>query len=126
MPPRIIPISRLPISDSITITIITIQPLAVGITTRMEEPIPEVRITAVVPTAAAVLAAITKCSMALQITPPPLHRLLPPAIVPFAVQINQDVPRLGAFAGPDDPATFEFIHDARGAGVAQAQAALQE
>ena len=54
------------------------------------------------------------------------HRFLPAAIGAFAVQVNQDVARFGAFAGADDAAVFEFVHDARGAAVAQAQAALEQ
>jgi hypothetical protein len=49
-----------------------------------------------------------------------LHRALAAAVGARAVQVNQDVPRLGAFAGADDAATFQFVHDARGAGVAEA------
>src|SRR5439155_15598069 len=52
--------------------------------------------------------------------------LLPAAVGAGAVEINQDVPRLRAFARADEAAVFQFIHDARGAGVAETQAALQQ
>src|ERR1022692_2685190 len=55
----------------------------------------------------------------------PSHRLLPRAVVAFAVQVNQDFARFGAFALADDTAIFQFIHDARGPAVAEAQATLQ-
>ena len=42
------------------------------------------------------------------------------------IQIDQNVARLGAFARADDAAVFQFVHDARGAGIAEAQAALQQ
>src|ERR1019366_1300564 len=54
------------------------------------------------------------------------HRLLPAAVYSSAIQINQNVARLGAFAGADDAAAFQFVHDARGAGVTEAQAALEQ
>src|SRR5260370_14664612 len=43
-----------------------------------------------------------------------------------AVQVNQNVPRFGAFAGADDAAVFQLIHDAGGAAIAEAQTALQQ
>src|SRR5439155_25053734 len=46
------------------------------------------------------------------------------SISAFAVQIDQDIPRLGAFARAYDPAILKLIHYARGAGVTQTQAAL--
>ena len=48
---------------------------------------------------------------------PCLHRLLPAAVHSGAVQINQNVARLGTFAGADDAAAFQFVHDARGAAL---------
>src|SRR5258706_12373243 len=48
------------------------------------------------------------------------------AIRPAPVQINENVPRLRSFAGADDAAVFQFIHDARSAGVAEPQPALHE
>jgi len=47
-------------------------------------------------------------------------------IRPATVQVNQDVTRLGAFAGADDAAVLQLIHDAGGAAIAEAQAALEE
>ncbi len=44
----------------------------------------------------------------------PSNRALPRAIRATAVQINQDVARFCAFAGADDAAIFQFVHDARG------------
>ena len=55
-----------------------------------------------------------------------LHRFLPPAIVALAVKVYEDVARFGTFAGADDAAAFEFIHDARGAGVTKTQATLHQ
>ena len=52
--------------------------------------------------------------------------LLSLAVCAAAVQINEDVARLGAFAGADDAAVLQFIHDARGAAIAEAQAALEQ
>ena len=49
---------------------------------------------------------------------PCLNRALPAAIGAAAVQINQDVARLGTFAGADDAPALQFVHNARGAGVA--------
>src|SRR5687768_11053588 len=49
-----------------------------------------------------------------------------PAVSAGAVQINQNVARLGAFAGADDAAIFEFVHNAGSARIAEAQAPLQE
>ncbi len=40
--------------------------------------------------------------------------------------INQNIPRLRAFAGADNAAVFQFIHDPRRAGVPQPEPALQE
>src|ERR1700690_1755579 len=54
------------------------------------------------------------------------HRFLPAAIGAATVQINQYVPRLGALAGPDDAAVFQFVHDASRARVTQAQTPLHE
>jgi hypothetical protein len=42
----------------------------------------------------------------------------------FHIQINQDVARFGALARADDAAVLEFIHDARGAGIAEPQAGV--
>src|ERR1017187_5084911 len=55
-----------------------------------------------------------------------LHRALRAAVGTRAVQINQYVPWLGAFARADDAAAFQFVHDARGAGVAEPQPALHQ
>src|ERR1017187_5538550 len=55
-----------------------------------------------------------------------LHRALRAAVGAPALEIYQDVARLGAFAGADDAAAFQFVHDARGAGVAEAQPPLQQ
>ena len=49
-----------------------------------------------------------------------------PAVGAGAIEINEDVAGFGAFARADDAAVFQFIHDAGGAGVAEAQAALHE
>src|ERR1035437_7820214 len=54
------------------------------------------------------------------------NRALPAAIRAAAVEVYQDFARLGAFAGADDAAAFEFVHDARSAGVAETQAALHQ
>src|SRR5665213_3828788 len=54
------------------------------------------------------------------------NRFLSAAVRAAAVEVNQNVARLRAFAGADDAAIFQFVHDARGAGVAEAQAALHE
>jgi hypothetical protein len=43
-----------------------------------------------------------------------------------AVEVDEDVAGFSAFAGADDAAVFEFVHDAGGAGVAEAEAALEE
>src|ERR1035438_870219 len=56
----------------------------------------------------------------------PSHRTLPRAVMTFAVEVNQDFARLGAFALADDAAVFQFIHDASGSAVAEAQATLQQ
>ena len=42
------------------------------------------------------------------------------------VEINENLARLRADARADDPAILNFVHDARGAAVAEFQAALQE
>src|ERR1017187_2375446 len=55
-----------------------------------------------------------------------LHRALRTAVGAAAVEIYQDFARLGSLAGADDAAAFEFVHDARGAGVAEAQPALHQ
>lgn len=52
--------------------------------------------------------------------------LLAPAVRTSAIQINEDVARLGALAGADNAPVLQFIHDARGAAVAEAEAALEE
>src|SRR5450755_1852666 len=56
----------------------------------------------------------------------PSHRALPRAVVAFTVQVNQDFARLGAFAFADDAPVLQFVHDARGAAIAEAEAALQQ
>src|ERR1017187_8399179 len=43
-----------------------------------------------------------------------------------AVQVNEDVARFLAVARADNPAILQFIHDASGAAIAKAQAALEE
>src|SRR5882724_10081791 len=53
-------------------------------------------------------------------------RILGPAIGSAAVQIDQNIPRFRPVAGADDPAVFQFIHNARGAAIAKAQAPLQK
>src|ERR1039458_5248367 len=55
-----------------------------------------------------------------------LHRALRGDSGAAAVEIYQDFARLGTLAGADDAAAFEFVHDARGAGVAEAQTALHQ
>ena len=52
--------------------------------------------------------------------------MLPIAIRAAAVQIDENIARFGAFAWADDAAILQFIHDAGGAGVTEAQAALHE
>src|SRR5438034_9854884 len=52
--------------------------------------------------------------------------LLSLAVGAGAVEVNQNVARFGAFAGADDAAVFQLVHDARRAGVAEAQPALKE
>src|SRR5258708_3770754 len=54
------------------------------------------------------------------------HRALPRAVVAFAIEVDQDFARLRAFALTDDAAILQFVHDARGAAVAETQAALQQ
>src|ERR1035437_4625605 len=54
------------------------------------------------------------------------HRALRAAVRAAAVEVYQNFARLGALAGADDATAFEFVHDARGPGVAEAQAALHE
>src|SRR3979411_15430 len=56
----------------------------------------------------------------------PMARIAATAVGAAAVEVDKNVARFGAFAGADDAAVFQFIHDAGGAGVAQAQAALHE
>ena len=57
---------------------------------------------------------------------PQSHRFLSAAIGAAAVEINQNFARLGAFARTDDAAAFQFVHDARGAAVAEPQTPLHE
>jgi len=45
---------------------------------------------------------------------------------PLAQINDQNVARLGSFAGAHDSPVLEFIHDPRGAAVAQAQPALEQ
>src|SRR5437899_9296592 len=52
--------------------------------------------------------------------------LLPRAIGAGAVEVDENVARFSAFAGADDAAVFEFVHDAGGAAIAEAEASLQE
>ena len=47
-----------------------------------------------------------------------------PAVRASAVQINQDVPRLRALARAHNAAIFQFVHDARGASVAEPEPPL--
>src|ERR1035437_6959775 len=54
------------------------------------------------------------------------NRALPAAIGTAAVEVNQDFARLGTVALTDDAAIFQFVHDARGAAVTEAQAAVQQ
>src|ERR1035437_2028654 len=54
-----------------------------------------------------------------------LNRFLPAAVGTAAVEVNQDFARLGTVALADDAAIFQFVHDARRAAVAEAQAAVQ-
>src|ERR1039458_3030696 len=56
----------------------------------------------------------------------PSNGTLPAAVRARAVQINQNVARLGAFAGADDAAIFQFVHDARRPRVAEAQPPLHQ
>src|ERR1051325_2740460 len=48
------------------------------------------------------------------------------AVGAAAIEVHQDFAGFGAVRWADDAAVFKFIHHARGAAVAQAQAALQE
>ena len=48
------------------------------------------------------------------------------AVRAAAVEVNQDFTRFRAVARADDAAIFQFVHNARGAAVAEAQAALQQ
>jgi hypothetical protein len=48
------------------------------------------------------------------------------AVCAATVQVDQNVARFLAVAGADDPAVLEFIHDAGGTTVAEAQAVLEE
>src|SRR5438093_6727188 len=52
------------------------------------------------------------------------NSLLP--LLRLPIQVNQNVPRLRPFARADDPAVFQFIHDARRPPIAEAQAPLQQ
>ena len=54
------------------------------------------------------------------------HCVLARAVVAFAVEVNEDVAWLGAFARADVAAFFEDVHDAGGAAVADLEPALQE
>src|SRR6266481_2757044 len=53
-----------------------------------------------------------------------LHRRLP--ICPLAIQVDQDISGLSAFAWPDDPAILQLVHDTGGAAIPQPQAPLQK
>src|SRR5262249_31941815 len=53
-------------------------------------------------------------------------KLLPVVICIGHVQINQNIAWLSPFARAHNAAIFQFIHDTRGASVAQTQAALQK
>src|SRR5688500_15873171 len=55
-----------------------------------------------------------------------LTQPLPLPIGAAAVEIDQDVPWFGAFAGANNAAPFQFVHDAGGAGVTKAEPALHE
>src|SRR5690349_13964743 len=48
------------------------------------------------------------------------------AIGAAAVEIDQNIARLRAFARADNAAVFQFIHDARRASITEAQPPLQE
>src|ERR1035437_7870523 len=54
------------------------------------------------------------------------NRAFPAAFGTAAVEVNQDFARLGTVALADDAAILQFVHDARGAAVTEAQAALQQ
>ena len=56
----------------------------------------------------------------------PSHGLLTRPVVAFVVEVNQDFARFGTPALADDAAVFQFVHDARGAAVTEAQTALQQ
>ncbi len=43
-----------------------------------------------------------------------------------SVQIDENVSRLRSFIGTDHAAVFQLIHDARGAGIAEPEAALEQ
>src|ERR1017187_4176949 len=55
-----------------------------------------------------------------------LHRALRAAVGAAAVEVYQDFARLGTLTGADDAAALKLVHDARGAGVAEAQPALHQ
>jgi hypothetical protein len=57
------------------------------------------------------------------IRPRSLPRLRSP-IRTRSVQIDQNIARLGAFARADNPAILQFVHDAGGPSVPEAQPAL--
>ena len=47
------------------------------------------------------------------------------AIGAAAVQVNEDVARFGAFAGPNNAAVLQFIHDAGGAAIAEGASGVE-
>src|SRR2546421_10058667 len=51
---------------------------------------------------------------------------LPLPICACAIEIDQNIARLGAFARPHEAAVLQFIHDAGGASIAEAKAALEQ
>ena len=55
-----------------------------------------------------------------------LDGALAAAVGTTAIQIDQNIPRLGAFAGADHAAIFQFIHDARRPRVTQPQPSLHQ
>src|SRR5947208_1164817 len=48
------------------------------------------------------------------------------AVGAAAIEVDEDVARFSAFTGPNQAPVFQFVHDAGGPGVAQAQAALHQ
>src|SRR4051794_2964549 len=56
----------------------------------------------------------------------PVARITATAVGAATVEVDENVARFSALAGADNAAVFQFIHDARGTGVTQAQAALHE